>query len=151
MELDSGTAADKLKRSPGLIRGFRPRGKGHSRAHDNHCLGGGSLFDDRAALRRGVLHDVELCCQRGSRKRRKSCRGNQQFNPHKGLLMLQCTANQLPVRLVPPAPKGNGTSARLSAYRAANACLASRGHSAADAAQVLQSATTGLWLSSLDG
>jgi hypothetical protein len=65
--------------------------------------------------------------------------------------MLQCTANQLPARLVPPAPKGKGASARLSAYRAANACLASGGHAAADAAQVLRSATTGLWLSSLDG
>jgi hypothetical protein len=93
--------------------GFRSRGKGHSRTDDNHRLGGGSLFDDGAALRGSVLHDVELCCQRGSGKRRKSCRGNQQFNPHKVLLMLQCTTNQFPARLVPPAPKGkvilNGT------------------------------------------
>jgi len=65
--------------------------------------------------------------------------------------MLQCTANQLPARLVPPAPKGKARCASLSAYHAANACLASSGHAAADAAQVLQSAATGLWLSSLDG
>jgi hypothetical protein len=46
-------------------------------------------------------------------------------------MMLQYTANQLPARLVPPAPKGNGTSGRLSAYRTAKACLASSGASVA--------------------
>jgi hypothetical protein len=43
--------------------------------------------------------------------------------------MLQCTSNQLPARLVPPAPKGKGTRGtgyerRLSAYRAAKESLA---------------------------
>jgi hypothetical protein len=43
--------------------------------------------------------------------------------------MLQCPTNQLPARLVPPAPKGKGTSARLSVYRAAKANFAKRARS----------------------
>jgi hypothetical protein len=50
--------------------------------------------------------------------------------------MLQCTTNQLPARLVPPAPKGKGTSARLSAYRAAKASFAKRARSGGRRASV---------------
>src|SRR5439155_12354555 len=66
--------------------GFRPCGIGRSRTHDSHGLRGGSLFDDGAAFRRGVLDDVVLCRERGRDKCGQSCRGNQQSHPHEVLL-----------------------------------------------------------------
>src|SRR5262245_5664200 len=55
-------------------------------ADDRRRLSGRPLFDDRAALRRRILHDIIVCCERGSGDCHKSGRGNQQFSPHKVLL-----------------------------------------------------------------
>lgn len=50
--------------------------------------------------------------------------------------MLQCTTNQLPARLVPPAPKGKARCASVPASRAAKVSFAKRARSGGRRASV---------------
>jgi hypothetical protein len=79
--------------------GFLSRRISRAIPHDHRRLAGGSLLDNRTALRRSVLDDVEVC-QRGRAKCCKSRSSDQQFNPHE-LLLFRENKNQLPACLVP--------------------------------------------------